>query len=143
MTTEAAAIEARKLTKRFGDVLAVDAVDFDVRPGVARHPGEVLGFLGSNGAGKTTTINMLTGPTQRRHNLLVWSRRGAVCEEGAAPDGHCAGRKQDLPQGEWCGNVSFCGPLRRREQPLLLVESHGFRAKFRPRSNLADRECFR
>jgi len=55
MTTEPAAIEARNLSKRFGDVLAVDAVDFDVREG------EVFGFLGPNGAGKTTTINMLTG----------------------------------------------------------------------------------
>ena len=49
------AIEAHGLTKRFGDVLAVDAVDFEVREG------EVFGFLGPNGAGKTTTINMLTG----------------------------------------------------------------------------------
>ena len=48
-------IEARALTKRYGDVLAVDAVSFTV----AR--GEVVGFLGPNGAGKTTTMRMLTG----------------------------------------------------------------------------------
>ena len=48
-------IEARSLTKRYGDVLAVDAVSFSV----AR--GEVVGFLGPNGAGKTTTMRMLTG----------------------------------------------------------------------------------
>ena len=55
MTTASPAIEARNLTKRFGDALAVDAADFDLRPG------EVFGFLGPNGAGTTTTINMLTG----------------------------------------------------------------------------------
>ena len=55
MNENATAIEAHGLTKRFGDVLAMDAVDFDVLEG------EVLGFLGPNGAGKTTTINMLTG----------------------------------------------------------------------------------
>jgi len=47
------AIEAEGLTKRFGDLVAVDHVDFQVEWG------EVFGFLGPNGAGKTTTINML------------------------------------------------------------------------------------
>jgi ABC-2 type transport system ATP-binding protein len=46
-------IETRELTRRFGDVLAVDRLTLSVRPG------EVFGFLGPNGAGKTTTIRML------------------------------------------------------------------------------------
>jgi lipooligosaccharide transport system ATP-binding protein len=46
-------IEARGLTKKFGDFTAVDAIDFQV------FRGECLGFLGPNGAGKTTTINMV------------------------------------------------------------------------------------
>ncbi len=49
------AIETNGLTKRFGDVLAVDRVD--LRVGV----GEIYGFLGLNGAGKTTTIRALLG----------------------------------------------------------------------------------
>jgi len=49
------AIEVRGLTKRFGDLPAVDHVDFSVRKG------EIYGFLGPNGAGKTTTIRMLAG----------------------------------------------------------------------------------
>ncbi len=48
-------IEVEDLSKRYGDVLAVDALSFSV----AR--GEVVGFLGPNGAGKTTTMRMLTG----------------------------------------------------------------------------------
>ena len=48
-------ISVRNLTKRFGDVLAVDDVSFDVAAG------EVMGFLGPNGAGKSTTIRILTG----------------------------------------------------------------------------------
>jgi ABC-2 type transport system ATP-binding protein len=48
-------IEARGLTKRYGDLVAVEEVSFSL----AR--GEVVGFLGPNGAGKTTTIRMLTG----------------------------------------------------------------------------------
>ena len=49
------AIEARGLTKRFGDFVAVDHVSFRIERG------EIFGFLGSNGSGKTTTMKMLTG----------------------------------------------------------------------------------
>lgn len=49
------AIEARGLTLRFGDFVAVDHVDFQIKQG------EIFGFLGSNGCGKTTTMKMLTG----------------------------------------------------------------------------------
>ena len=49
------AIEAKDLTMRFGDFVAVDRVSFRIRRG------EIFGFLGSNGCGKTTTMKMLTG----------------------------------------------------------------------------------
>lgn len=49
------AIETRKLTKRFGAFVAVDALDLSVPQG------EVFGLLGSNGAGKSTAIRMLCG----------------------------------------------------------------------------------
>lgn len=69
MKTESqdAAICVRGLTKRFGDVLAVDAIDFDV----AR--GSITALLGGNGAGKTTTIAMILGlvePTSGRMEAL-------------------------------------------------------------------------
>jgi ABC-2 type transport system ATP-binding protein len=48
-------IQAEKLTKRFGDFVAVDAISFDVKKG------EIFGFLGANGAGKTTAMRMLCG----------------------------------------------------------------------------------
>jgi lipooligosaccharide transport system ATP-binding protein len=46
-------ISARGLGKRFGDLIAVDAIDFDVASG------EAFGFLGPNGAGKTSTMRMI------------------------------------------------------------------------------------
>lgn len=46
-------ITARKLTKRFGQLTAVDGIDFDVSAG------EAFGFLGPNGAGKTSTMRMI------------------------------------------------------------------------------------
>src|ERR1700712_2666692 len=48
-------IEARSLSKKYGDKVAVDDLSFTVRPGV------VTGFLGPNGAGKSTTMRMILG----------------------------------------------------------------------------------
>ena len=48
-------IEAKDLTKQFGDFVATDHISFAV------HKGEIFGFLGANGAGKTTAMRMLCG----------------------------------------------------------------------------------
>ena len=61
------AIEARDLTKHYGDFVAVDHISFDVEQG------EIFGFLGPNGAGKSTTIRMLTGvstPTEGAATIM-------------------------------------------------------------------------
>src|SRR5689334_19184277 len=53
-----APIITRRLTKKYGDLVAVDALDIEI------HAGEIFGLLGQNGAGKTTTILMLLGLTE-------------------------------------------------------------------------------
>jgi ABC-2 type transport system ATP-binding protein len=61
------AIVAEELTYRYGELVAVDHISFNVAEG------EILGFLGPNGAGKTTTVKMLTGqlkPKAGRATLL-------------------------------------------------------------------------
>jgi len=58
MTSTTALIEARNLSKRYGDKTAVNNVSFRV------DGGEIFGFLGPNGAGKTTTIKMIVGLLQ-------------------------------------------------------------------------------
>ncbi|MGC4938380.1 ABC transporter ATP-binding protein [Kribbella sp. DT2] len=70
-TTAAPMVQVHGLTKRYGDTLAVDGVDLEVRPG------EVYGFLGPNGAGKTTTLRILTG--------LIAPTSGSVEVLGGAP----------------------------------------------------------
>src|SRR3954453_11858933 len=83
-------IHARGLTKRFGEFVAVDAVDFDVAPG------ESFGFLGPNGAGKTSTMRMIgcvspiSGGTLRvmdmdpdRDGPRIRSRLGVVPQQDA------------------------------------------------------------
>jgi ABC-2 type transport system ATP-binding protein len=89
-------IEVRDLTKRYGPVLAVDALSFDVQPGV------VTGFLGPNGSGKSTTMRMLMGldaPDRgtariggRQYRELGWPLRevGALLEAKAFHPGRSA-----------------------------------------------------
>jgi ABC-2 type transport system ATP-binding protein len=71
------AIHARNLSKRFGDLLAVDGLDLDVPKS------QIYGFLGPNGSGKSTTIRMLCGllsPTEGTANVLGIDIRGNAAE---------------------------------------------------------------
>jgi ABC-2 type transport system ATP-binding protein len=63
-------VTVSSLTKRFGDVVAVDELTFSL------HPGTVTGFLGPNGAGKTTTLRLLLGLAEpAAGQALVLGRR--------------------------------------------------------------------
>ena len=115
-------VAAHELSKRFGDVVAVDRLSFELEPGT------VTGFLGPNGAGKTTTLRMLLGlarPTagtalvfdRRYRELDAPSRRvGAVLE---ASDFHPGRRGRDhlraLALAAWL-------PRSRVDEVLRLVE---------------------
>lgn len=81
MSTDDGVIRTHGLTKQFGQVTAVDAVDLDVRTG------DVYGFLGANGSGKTTTVRMLLG--------LVLATAGSIEVLGAPMP---AARRDVLPQ---------------------------------------------
>ncbi len=89
-------IEVRDLTKRYGATVAVNALSFDVRPGM------VTGFLGANGSGKSTTMRMILGLDRpdagrariggRRYGDLRWPLReaGALLEAKAFHPGRTA-----------------------------------------------------
>ena len=76
MATSEVVIETARLTKRYGDKIAVDQLNLKVRRG------EVFGLLGPNGAGKTTTILMLLGltePSGERRGSTASARRETRC----------------------------------------------------------------
>lgn len=89
MSTEAEqVIRVEKLTKRYGELLAVNDISFSVRKG------EVFAFLGPNGAGKTTTveiINMIRKPTSGKVTLfgldVAKKRREILPRIGVLPQG--------------------------------------------------------
>ena len=64
MSCHVAVIEARNLTKTYGDFTAVDGISFEVAPG------ESFGLLGPNGAGKSTTMRMIGGTSLRTSGSL-------------------------------------------------------------------------
>src|SRR3981189_1448096 len=81
-------ISARGLGKRFGDLIAVDGIDFEVAHG------EAFGFLGPNGAGKTSTMRMIAcvspvtsgsltifGLAPATHGAEIRARLGVVPQE--------------------------------------------------------------
>src|SRR3954453_10009600 len=88
MSASAPLIHARGLVKKFGDLVAVDGVDFDMQRG------EAFGFLGPNGAGKSSTMRMIGcvspptageltvfGDDVRRHGPAIRARLGVVPQE--------------------------------------------------------------
>ncbi|MGW4894714.1 ABC transporter ATP-binding protein [Kitasatospora sp. NPDC004240] len=123
-------IEVNGLTKRYGDVLAVNDLTFTVRPG------QVTGFLGPNGAGKSTTLRMILGlnrPTAgtatidgrpfTRHRAGL-HHAGALLDAGDVHPGRSAAahlaalaRSNGLPRRrvrEVLEEVGLAGAARRR-----------------------------
>ncbi len=81
-------IETRQLTRRYGDLTAVDSITFRLEPGL------VLGFLGPNGAGKSTTMKMIAG------FLAPTSGSASVCGHNVVDDAIAAKRVVGyLPEG--------------------------------------------
>jgi len=122
-TADNAAIRARGLVKRFGDIRAVDGIDFDVAPG------GFFGFLGPNGAGKTTTICMLTGLSRPDAGSIEIG--GIDCSRNPKAAQHLIGVVSDesnlYPELSGFDNLCFSGALygmrreaRRRKASELL-----------------------
>ena len=128
-------LQVENLTKRFGDVLAVDDLSFSVAPG------EIFGFLGGNGAGKTTTLRMVLD--------IIRPTSGAISVLGSAPDRRNARAIGFLPEerGLYAGmsaidTITYFGQLKgmqardARTKGLELLER--FDLADRARSDIGD-----
>ena len=112
------AIETNGLTKRFGDVTAVNSVD--LRVGV----GEIYGFLGLNGAGKTTTIRALLGMIRpSAGNVHVLGQ--AVGPHGRGPwarVGHLVEHPSAYPELSVRENLDVARRLHGIQNPNIVAE---------------------
>jgi ABC-2 type transport system ATP-binding protein len=101
------AIEVLNLTKRYGEVVAVNDISFQVSKG------ELFGFLGPNGAGKTTTINMLTGLARLDAGAVHIG--GIECTNNPKAAQHLVGVVPDesnlYPELTGFENLCFCAAL--------------------------------
>jgi ABC-2 type transport system ATP-binding protein len=98
-------IKAENLIKRFGDLTAVDGLNFEVRKN------EIFGLLGPNGAGKTTTINMICGLLQPTAGKVIFDQKPGKNRKSMI--GYC-------PQE----NI-FYPKLTCREQLLFIGQMYG------------------
>jgi ABC-2 type transport system ATP-binding protein len=104
-------IRAQSLTRRYGPLLAVDDLSFDVEPGT------ILGFLGPNGAGKSTTMKLLTG------FLEPTSGSAEIFGHDIRSDGLAARRLLGyLPEG-----APLYGELSVERFLAFVAEARGFR----------------
>ena len=121
------AIEAANLTKKYGEVVAVNDISFRVGSG------ELFGFLGPNGAGKTTTINLLTGLARCDAGTI---RIGGIdCTANPKAAQHLVGIVPDesnlYPELTGLENLTFCAALygmrgnERRARAGELLETFG------------------
>ncbi|MEJ2218446.1 MAG: ABC transporter ATP-binding protein [Gemmatimonadota bacterium] len=120
-----AAVSIRELTRRFGDVVAVDGLSLDVEEG------ELFGVVGPDGAGKTTTLRMLAGVLRPSSgDALVFGTSVAKDPEGVKPQlaymAQRFGLYEDLTVRE---NIEFYADLfqvPRPERPARLARLYHF-----------------
>jgi ABC-2 type transport system ATP-binding protein len=118
----AAVVSVRSLSKRYGEVLAVDDLTFSLEPGT------ITGFLGPNGAGKTTTLRLLLGLAEpNAGEALVFGRRYRELDEPARRAGAVL-ESNDFDPGRSGRNhlralaLATGVPYTRVEELLELVE---------------------
>lgn len=121
------AFEVSGLTKRYGDVIAVNDISFSVKRG------ELFGFLGPNGAGKTTTINVLTGLARADAGTI--NIGGIDCTHNPKAGQHLVGVVPDesnlYPELTGFENLCFCAALygmgksERQERAQELLDTFG------------------
>lgn len=117
-------LEARGLTRRFGDKTAVDDVSFEVADG------QMTGFIGGNGAGKTTTMRMIMGVLEPSAGEALWNGEPMTREHrrriGYMPEERGLYPKQPLiDQLVYLVQLRGVAPAAARARGLELLERFG------------------
>src|SRR5699024_1039858 len=124
MDTAPQTITVEGLTRRFGEVVAVDHVDFTVPAG------QMTGFVGGNGAGKTTTMRMIMGVLGITEGRVLWGERPITIADqraiGYMPEERGLYPKQKIAeQLIYLGQLKGLTSSRSREAVMELLERLG------------------
>jgi ABC-2 type transport system ATP-binding protein len=100
-------LEAKELTKKYGEFIAVNKISFQISKG------EIFGFLGPNGAGKTTTINMLIGMAKISDGKVFYKEKDVTrkIKEAQHTIGVVADESNLYNEMSGFENLCFCGSL--------------------------------
>jgi ABC-2 type transport system ATP-binding protein len=109
---EAPAIEARGLTKHYGEVEAVRGISFEV------HPREIFGLIGPDGAGKTTTFQILAGVMEATSGVA--DIFGHPAREMRSQTGYLTQTFSLYPDLTVAENIRYSGDLRRIDPQAIL-----------------------
>lgn len=117
-------IEVAELTRRFGDLLAVDHVNFSVTPGA------MTGFVGANGAGKTTTMRMIVGVLAITSGVISFDGRRITAADrrriGYMPEERGLYPKQPIiDQLVYLGRIRGVSAQAAHEQVMGYLERFG------------------
>lgn len=113
MASDKHIITAENITKKYGEITAVDDLDLQIQEG------EIFGFLGPNGAGKTTTIRMLVGllaPTEGRIAIRDHDVRSARSKLGVCPQENVLWTKLTCYENLYFIGKMYDVPPRRLEE---------------------------
>ena len=121
-------LETRGLTRLFGDIRAVDAVDLTVRPG------GLTGFVGGNGAGKTTTMRMIMGILEPTAGEVLWRGRPAQSRRPRPVRLHARGARP-VPEAAGPVPAGLPRPAARESARAARRSGHEYLERF----GLADR----
>ncbi|WP_254544756.1 ABC transporter ATP-binding protein [Halomarina pelagica] len=136
-------LETRGLTKKFGELTAVDQMDFEIRRG------EIVGIIGPNGAGKTTFVNLLTGVLEATDGEVIFA--GETLGDAPVHDRARRGLVRSFQLPQVCNDLTLVENVRsavlsreRRNNSMFSVllwedESRAEAIELLERFGLADR----
>ncbi|HEX4898532.1 MAG TPA: ABC transporter ATP-binding protein [Candidatus Limnocylindrales bacterium] len=111
-------VRARKVTKRFGGLVAVNAVDFDIPKGA------IVSLIGPNGAGKTTFFNMITGAYTPTAGSIVFDGHDLVTQSGRKLRSRKPHKVTELGIGRTFQNIRLFGTMSALDNVRVGLHVH-------------------
>ena len=116
-------LQVQNLTRRFGELTAVDDVTFRVPAGA------MVGFVGGNGAGKTTTMRMIMGVLQPTAGEVLWGGRPAA-QADRARFGYMPEERGLYPKQPVLGQLVYLGRLHGMDRDAARARAHELLERF-------------